>query len=114
MRADLSKQMGHEIVLPAAAYISMAVESMYQAYTFSMEDARTACEFNYKLINVKFVRALVLQDSADKHELLTTLMQCQGGRDGLQEFKICSQVDGSWVVNCHGLIAIKEASEIGK
>ena len=105
---DYGGQMGHEIVYPAACYMSMAVESIYQAYTHAATSDGQVTQFSYRLRNVKFERALVLQSGANNYELLTVLTPCQESGEGWHEFRILSQADGDWSAHCRGLVRINQ------
>ena len=100
--------MGHEIVFPAACYIAMAVESVYQSHTYAAAKHRQVDQFNYRLRNVKFERALVLKDGASDCELLTTLNPCPENGERWHEFRVLSSREGDWKVHCRGFIRINQ------
>ena len=106
-------QMGPEIVFPAAGFMAMAVEAIYQS-----SEARSQLEGKspienpqYRLRNVTFDKALVLEEGED-HKIMLTLAPVPGGRNDWHEFVISSLNDSVWQENSRGLARIEEEIEI--
>ncbi len=102
--------MGHEIVFPAAAFCAMAVEALYQARmgVHLTEGTVLADKPRYKLRNVTFPKALVLQENGDGHKIMLSLAACPGTKDSWHEFKIFSLNDKIWSEHSRGLICAEE------
>ena len=105
--------MGPEIVFPAAGFMAMAVEAIYQS-----NEARSQLEGKnpienpqYRLRNVTFDKALVLEEGED-HKIMLTLAPVPGGRNDWHEFVISSLNDRVWQENSRGLVRIEEEVEI--
>ena len=108
--------MGPDIVFPAAAYLAMAVEAIFQTSQSlnvlqgESQNKRT----RYRLRDVMFIKALVLQDGDVEHKIMLTLTPHQGTKALWHEFKISSLSDDIWTEHCHGLISLEEHTEEGK
>ena len=105
--------MGPEIVFPAACFMAMAVEAIYQS-----SEARAKLEGKnfienpqYRLRNVTFNKALVMEENAE-HKIMLTLASVPGGRNDWHEFVISSLNDSAWQENSRGLVRIEEEVEI--
>jgi hypothetical protein len=103
--------MGQDIVFPAAAYIAMGVEALYQARqaTDSIEWSTLIEKYRYRLRNVTFPKALVLQEKGPGHKIMVTLSSHQ---DSWYEFKVSSlTTEESWVEHSHGFVCLEEDPE---
>jgi acyl transferase domain-containing protein len=101
-------RMGHDIVFPAAGYISMAVEAIYQTsinVLFSKNN-KVPENYRFRLRNVKCPRALVL-DENNEHKIMLALAPVLGSKDAWYEFKVSSLFDESWNEHSTGLIRIE-------
>ena len=96
-------QVDSKIVLPAAAYISMAIE----AARFLTETVSTLRGFRLREINVK--NALEIQESSDSVEVHTHLRpsnESELDHRDWYEFEISSfDTSESWIKNCHGFVS---------
>ena len=104
-------RMGPDIIFPGAGYISMAVEAIYQA-TFAVasdEDVQklTAGGYHYRLRDLKFPRALVLEENVGA-KLMLTLYPVPGSTRGWFEYKVSSLAGEVWVENSTGFIRLDE------
>lgn len=84
-------KIGSDIVFPASAYIAMAIEAVYQSTLVSItKDGRNQLEcggYHYQLRDVKFSRALVLNDSTDAHVMLN-LSPSQSIKSSWRKFEV--------------------------
>ncbi|KAL8912790.1 MAG: hypothetical protein Q9171_002248 [Xanthocarpia ochracea] len=102
-------KMGQEIVFPAAGFIAMAVEAIYQsneALTQLESQVPIECP-RYRLRNVTFDKALVLEEG-EEHKIMLTLSPVPGGKSSWNEFVVSSLLDGVWKENSRGLIRVEE------
>jgi hypothetical protein len=100
--------LGQEIVFPAAAFIAMGVEALYQAHqaTNFIEWSTFIDKYRYRLRNVTFSKALVLQEKGVGHKIMVTLASHQ---DSWYEFKISSlTTEGTWIEHSRGLVCLEE------
>ncbi|RYP67662.1 hypothetical protein DL771_007129 [Monosporascus sp. 5C6A] len=105
-------KMGPEIVFPAAGFIAMAIEAIRQSTEAlrTLENKILPTNYHYKLRDITFPRALVLEDSDEAAKVMLALNPRAGAKDSWHEFKISSQVEGAWLENCRGLIKIEETT----
>lgn len=96
--------MGEDIVFPAAAFMAMAVEAIYQSRQSLafIEPDIFYDKYRYKLRNVTFPKALVLEENVS-HKVMLTLGE---HRDSWYEFKITSSTE-TFAEHCHGYISIE-------
>lgn len=104
--------MGEDIVFPAAGFMSMAVEALYQASRAGIFIERSVFEekYRYRLRNITFSKALVLTEDATGRQIMTTLMPSQ---ERWYEFRISSLTDETWNEHSRGLISLEENSKQG-
>ena len=105
-------KMGPEIVFPAAGFIAMAMEAIRQSTEGLriLENKVVPTRYHYKLRDITFPRALVLEDSDKSAKVMLALNPRAGTKDSWHEFKISSQVEGAWLENCRGLVKIEETT----
>ena len=97
--------------------VVMAVEAMAQL-TFALHDSegkqlplpKPPC---YRVRNVTFSRALVLQES-ETQTVMTTLGARAGSRGRWYEFKIHSLVNGSWLEHSRGFVCVEHDRQISQ
>lgn len=108
-------QIGEDIVFPAAGYMAMAIEALYQMGRSLGRIDETSEVFNvsYRFRNVKFLRAMVLEAKAD-NKLCLSLAPCANPQDSWYTFKISSSRQDVWTEHCCGLIRLQEDIEEGK
>lgn len=105
--------MGQEIIFPAAAFIAMAVESLYQAHqAIDFLDWETFIDkYRYRLRNITFPKALVLQEKGAGQKIMITLWQKQ---DSWYEFKISSlMTEDAWSEHSRGFICLEDDPKQG-
>ncbi|KAF7917217.1 uncharacterized protein EAE98_010322 [Botrytis deweyae] len=102
-------KMGSDVLMPGAGYIAMAVEALYQkTRATATEDLIISSpnELCYRLRNIRFDKALVLEDDKDS-AILLSLTQQHGSKDW-QEFRISSTTGDLLMEHCSGLIRIQD------
>lgn len=100
---------GADVVFPASAYIAMAIEAMFQtAKCSSMElfaGIQDISHASYRLRDVRFLRALVIEENTD-HHLYLFLNPSQGQEEAWFHFRIFTLKDYTWSKHCTGFIRI--------
>jgi hypothetical protein len=105
--------MGQDIVFPAAGFIAMAVEALYQARQAidPIDEALLSERYRYRLRNSTFPKALVLQENGLGTKVMLTLAQ---QNDSWHEFTVSSLTGETWSEHSRGLIRLEEATRSGK
>ncbi|KAK8135250.1 beta-ketoacyl synthase domain-containing protein [Apiospora sp. TS-2023a] len=77
-------KMGANVLMPGAGMATMAIEAMFQKFCAVHPDYSTATpnELAYRLRNVRFDRAMVLEDDAKGVAITLSLTEAQGGGSG--------------------------------
>ena len=102
--------MGPEIVFPAAGFMAMAVEAIYQS---NKALTRLECKPpikrpRYRFRDVTFNKALVLEEG-EEHKIMLNLNSFPGGsRSDWHEFMVSSLIQDIWKENSRGLIRVEE------
>jgi acyl transferase domain-containing protein len=106
--------MGSEVIFPAAGFISMAVEAIYQSYSALNPEAKvsSANQLCYRLRKVRFDKALVLEGEVDAKVMLH-LNPRPGPRETWYEFKVVSSNQDSWTEHSSGSIRVEKFSNEG-
>ncbi|KAM0133546.1 hypothetical protein ACHAO1_006203 [Botrytis cinerea] len=102
-------KMGSDVLMPGAGFIAMAVEALYQkTRSTTTEDIIISSpnELSYRFRNIRFDKALVLEDDKESPVLLS-LTQQHGSKDW-QEFRISSTTGDLLIEHCSGLIRIQD------
>ncbi|KAI4157524.1 MAG: hypothetical protein LQ342_008211 [Letrouitia transgressa] len=107
--------LGDSIVFPAAGFIAMAIEAIYQKSkaTGRIPEDNAVDQVTYKLRNVTFPRMLSL-DEKSGNKILLSLEACATSNESWHEFIVWSIAkDGSGVQerHCYGLVSIGEHSK---
>lgn len=101
--------LGEQVVFPGAGYVSMAMEAIYQRTIMGDWTKRVdgvPDKYRYKLRDVKFLRALVLED--DKlPKVLTSLTAASDTTNNWYTFKVSSILDEIEQDHACGLIRIE-------
>ncbi|KAI1191972.1 hypothetical protein F5B17DRAFT_425999 [Nemania serpens] len=102
-------KMGPDVLIPGAGLASMAVEAMFQKYSaLNPEKAiKSSNELAYKLRNVRFNRALVVEEGKIC-TILMTLSNVPGSKDW-HEFRISTSKDDVIIDHSFGLIRVQDA-----
>lgn len=100
--------MGQDIVFPAAGFVAMAVEGLYQARqaTDPIDEEVLREKYQYRLRNSTFPKALVLQEDGRGTKVMLTLAKQQ---NSWYEFTVSSLVGETWGEHSRGLIRLEEA-----
>ncbi|KAJ5321623.1 polyketide synthase [Penicillium brevicompactum] len=100
-------KMGANVLLPGSGFICMAVEAMWQKKNATDPDEAVTSpnQLAYRLRNVRFDKALVLEDDKDA-EVLLWLTEQQGSKDW-HDFRISSVNEGNLVEHSSGLIRLQ-------
>ncbi|KAB8230322.1 uncharacterized protein BDW43DRAFT_314191 [Aspergillus alliaceus] len=99
-------KMGPDTVFPAAGYISMAIEAIYQRSEalHILEGEKKFEKPRYRLRNVQIKKALVLPDNQSIRMSLT--LTAHTGVGDWFEFKVSSLAGSTWTEHVRGLIRI--------
>lgn len=115
-------RMGPDVLIPGTAFVTMALEAMYQKYCSTPGRAGEMAhadggdgllpspnQLAYRFRNVKFDRAVVVEDSQPV-DIVVTLASVPGSRDW-HEFRIRTTTATHDVVyeHCSGLVRVQEA-----
>ncbi|KAJ6028403.1 Acyl transferase/acyl hydrolase/lysophospholipase [Penicillium herquei] len=111
----LDHKMGTDIVFPAAGFCAMAIEAIYQCtqMTRPIDGVTQTNQLRYRLRNVKFDKALVLEEGVPA-KITLTLTPHHGTKDSWYNFQICSSKEGVRTEHSNGLIRTESnAIELG-
>lgn len=101
-------KMGNDVLMPGSGYIAMASEAMYQKQQ-SVDphaDVTSSKDFCYRIRNIRFEKALVLEEG--KEVVIMLSLNQQSGNKDWEEFRIFSQTDDVHVEHCSGFIRLQE------
>lgn len=104
----LEHKMGGDAIMPAAGFLSLALEALYQKHcALNPNDAPAAPnELCYRFRNVRFNRALVLEEGKEA-QLMLTLNKVPGGKEW-HEFRISTSEADVVAEHCFGLVRIQD------
>ncbi|KAI1375608.1 hypothetical protein F4677DRAFT_112302 [Hypoxylon crocopeplum] len=104
-------KMGPDVLIPGAGLATMAIEAMFQKYCAlnSEKAVSSANQLAYRLRNVRFDRALVVEEGKET-VILLTLTKVPGSKDW-HEFRISTSKDDVVIDHCFGLIRVQDAVE---
>ncbi|KAK4243497.1 polyketide synthase dehydratase-domain-containing protein [Corynascus novoguineensis] len=105
-------RIGEQVVFSGASYVAMAMEAAYQvAWTTEWSvKGKVPDKYQYRLRDVKFFRALVLEDGpgAGGSKVMTSLAAVPGSnKSPWYEFKVSSLVNDAWTDHASGLVRIE-------
>ena len=108
-------RLGDNVVFPAAAYMAVAAEAIYQKSkaTGKIPQEVASNQLTYKLRNVSFQRVLNLDEHAG-NKIVTTLHPCASTKESWHEFTISSiSHDGTATLQEHsrGLVSLGSGDE---
>lgn len=103
--------MGPDVLIPGAGLATMAIEAMYQKYAAlnQDEDIQSSNDLAYRLRNVRFDRALVVEEGKEV-VILLHLTKVPGNKDW-HEFRISTSKDDVVIDHCFGLVRVQEPVE---
>ncbi|KAI1762472.1 putative polyketide synthase [Hypoxylon sp. FL1150] len=105
--------LGDSFVFPAAGYIGMAMEAIFQKskVTGRIPASAGVNQVTYKLRNVSFHRMLSLEEDKETRIELA-LAPCMSTNESWHEFIISSSIKGVTTEHCHGLVSIGEHAKL--
>ncbi|KAJ5100194.1 PKS-like enzyme [Penicillium angulare] len=106
-------KIGGQVLFPAAGYIAMAIEALFQMAQSRELVASTSkvYDVSYKLRNVKFIKAMALDAGSDQRVMLT-LNPVDESADAWNEFAILTlDEDDTTKTHCSGIIALTKPNE---
>ncbi|KAI5862010.1 reducing type I polyketide synthase [Durotheca rogersii] len=99
-------KIGEQVVFPGAGYVAMAIEAIYQATCMTTWADGVPEKYQFRLRDVKFFRALVLDDSYDPKVMLS-LQPAAASVGPWHQFKVSSILNEAWSDHASGLIRIE-------
>lgn len=106
-------KMGPDVLMPGSGFIAMALEAMFQKSQASdagvgadSAGPRGANDFCYRFRNVRFEKALVLDEEKDA-AIVVSLTQQPGSKDW-HEFRVSSSANDLSIEHCRGLVRIQD------
>lgn len=102
-------------MFPAAAYIAMAVEAVSQRNEALclLEEKKRFTQPCYKLRDLSFAKALVLEKGKDQ-KIMLTLAPHPGPKDLWFDYHVLSLTEGVWNEHSRGLVRLEEDSKRSK
>ncbi|RFU28992.1 hypothetical protein B7463_g7334, partial [Scytalidium lignicola] len=102
-------KMSSDIIFPAAGYIAMAVEAIYQTIRSinPSNDITSADQLRYRLRNIKFNKALIMEES-NPTKMMLTLTPNPGTKNPWYNFTVISKRDDVTNEHCQGLIRLED------
>ncbi|KAK1964571.1 PKSKA1 [Colletotrichum sublineola] len=102
-------KLGSEVVFPAAGYVAMAVEAVYQTAMVTQWDEQAPANYRFRLRDVKLLRALVLEEKSETRLTLTLSPVNGGSTRSWYEFRVSSIHEGLSVHPIHsaGLVCVE-------
>ncbi|KAL5372036.1 hypothetical protein DPSP01_013809 [Paraphaeosphaeria sporulosa] len=102
---------GGQVLFPAAGYVAMAIEAQFQTSQSRgfIEEGRSVHEASYRLRNVAFKKAMVIEGSESR--IMLTLSPEDDGEKSWSRFTISSFTDEEWNEHCTGLVALTVGSQ---
>ena len=106
--------MGSDIVFPAAGFISMAIEAVSQtSVALSVLEAKPRIENpKYRLRNVTFPKALVLEANGDGRRLMLTLTPTTTKDNTWYDFNVLSLQGEVWIGHSSGLVRVDDSAAL--
>jgi hypothetical protein len=108
--------MGNDIVFPAAGYVAMAVEAVRQARLgiHLTEGSPLTEKARYRLRDVIFPKALVLEENGEGSRIMLSLTKILGSKDSWHEFRVTSITNGVWSEHSRGLVGVEAYTKKGE
>lgn len=102
---------GGQVLFPAAGYVAMAIEAQFQTSQSRgfIEEGRSVHEASYRLRNVAFNKAMVIEGSESR--IMLTLSPEDDGEKSWSRFTVSSFTDEEWNEHCTGLVALTDGSK---
>ena len=102
-------KLGSEVVFPAAGYVAMAAEAMYQTAMVTQWNEQAPTRYRFRLRDVKLLRAMVLEENAETRLTLALASVKGGSTRSWYEYRVCSVQEGLPVdlVYSTGLVCVE-------
>lgn len=99
---------GGQVLFPAAGYVAMAIEAQFQTSQSRgfIEEGRSIHEASYRLRNVAFNKAMVIEGTESR--IMLTLSPEDDKAKSWSRFTISSFTEDEWNEHCTGLVALTE------
>ncbi|KAH7141540.1 putative polyketide synthase [Dactylonectria estremocensis] len=103
-------KMGPDIVFPAAGFMAMAIEAVFQkAEALTIREGATKIKNpRYRLRNVEFKKALVLNVAGGQPTQVNLSLSTYAGAGSWHAFEVSSLQESTWAEHCCGLVRIEE------
>ncbi|KAI1212630.1 reducing type I polyketide synthase [Annulohypoxylon truncatum] len=101
----MDHKVSQEIVFPGTGYLTMAIEAIYQYTYMTTWMKEEPKNYRYRLRDIKYPRALVLEESEDIMTMLSLI--AVPGSSSWHKFNISSLKDDSWNDHSSGFICIE-------
>ncbi|TGJ87024.1 hypothetical protein E0Z10_g1720 [Xylaria hypoxylon] len=99
-------KLGNNIVFPGTGYVCMAMEAIYQTTYMAIWKGDIPKTYTCRLRDIKFLKALFLDDSNDSPLVVLTLTPPLGSNPSWYQFKISAERLGVWNDHATGFIRI--------
>lgn len=99
-------KLGDQVVFPGSAYVAMAVEAVHQMSMMTEWKEVAPARYRYKFRDLKFSRALVLEEQAESRIMLS-LTPVPGSIPSWFEYKVSSLRETVWTEHSTGLVRIE-------
>ncbi|KAI1765524.1 PKSKA1 [Hypoxylon sp. FL1150] len=102
-------KLGSDVVFPAAGYVAMAVEAMYQTAMITQWKKQAPSHYRFRLRDVRLLRALVLAEENETRVTMALTPVKGGSTRSWYEYRMCSVQDGVDVdfVHSTGLVCVE-------
>ncbi|ROT38157.1 hypothetical protein SODALDRAFT_360496 [Sodiomyces alkalinus F11] len=102
-------KLGSELVFPAAGYVAMAVEAVYQTTLVTKWKGEAPPRYRFRLRDVKLLRAMVLEEGTETRMTLSLTPVKGGSTRSWFEYTVCTMQDALPVDPVHsaGLVCIE-------
>lgn len=102
----LDHKMGGNVIMPAAGFITLALEALYQKHCALNNAAIAPNDLCYQFRNVRFSRALVLEEGKDT--VLMLALSVKPGNTNWHKFRISTCLGDDVSEHCSGLARIQD------
>ncbi|KAI0896802.1 hypothetical protein F4806DRAFT_508595 [Annulohypoxylon nitens] len=107
----MDHRIGGNAIMPGAGFITMAVEALYQKHCAILEyeeknNSIARNDLSYRFRNIRFSRALVLEEGKDITIMLT--LKAVANSKNWHEFRISTSEGGTTVDHCSGSARIQD------